>query len=187
MPERELDEARAVRHNGATDAEFEAAGIMNPGPRSSRLQSRMVYDCPSPADHPPPPRSSLTAVVVSDTYDDIAAQHLESLHRLGTSYIDSCVIHNVDQGYHDTALAPPGNLQRMFRDLKDGGGFRKLEELRAAGEIKAIGAGVNYELRNFEFWEGTPGFTPMEQLVTRIADVSARSSPLESWLRVAHF
>ena len=54
MPERELDEARAVRHNGATDAEFEAAGIMNPGPRSSRLQSRMVYDCPSPS-HPPPP------------------------------------------------------------------------------------------------------------------------------------
>ena len=55
VPERELDEARAVRHNGATDAEFEAAGIMNPGPRSSRLQSRMVYDCPSPADpHPHP-------------------------------------------------------------------------------------------------------------------------------------
>ena len=53
VPERELDEARAVRHNGATDAEFEAAGIMNPGPRSSRLQSRMVYDCPSPS-HPPP-------------------------------------------------------------------------------------------------------------------------------------
>jgi D-threo-aldose 1-dehydrogenase len=147
--ERELDEEFAHKCNGATDAEFASAGIMNPGPRSNKLQCRMVYDY---------------------TYDSIKAQQSETLHRLGTSYIDSCVIHNVDQGYHGTALAPPGNVERHYNDLKDGGGFRALEELRAAGEIKAIGAGVNYELRNLEWWEGTPGHTPFEQLACSVAD-----------------
>ena len=147
--ERELDEEYARQCNGATDAEFASAGIMNPGPRSNKLQCRMVFDY---------------------TYDSIKVQHQETLHRLGTAYIDSCVIHNVDQGYHGTALAPPGNVERHYGDLKDGGGFRALEELRNNGEIKAIGAGINYELRNLQFWEGTPGHTPFEQLACSIAD-----------------
>ena len=108
--------------------------------------------------------------VYNYTYDDIVAQHNETLHRLGTSYLDSCVIHNVDQGYHGTALAPAGNVERHYNDLKNGGGFRALEELRSAGEIKAIGAGVNFEQRNLGFWEGTPGHTPFEQLACSVAD-----------------
>jgi D-threo-aldose 1-dehydrogenase len=111
------------------------------------------------------PRDPRSGHRVHFAYDRaaIASQHRDSLTRLGMPYVDSLTIHDVDYGYHDdvqidTALA---QLSRT-----GGGGAAVLEELRAAGSIKAIGLGCNREMRNYATWGGRH-----ESLVERIADL----------------
>jgi len=153
VPEPILDLAGAARRNGATDEEFDKANIMNPAPRDERSGLRVVFDY---------------------SHDAIVRQHADSLQRMGTCRLDSLVIHDVDHGYHSTPLSPPGLVDRHLAQLgREGGGFRALESLRSGGAIKAIGAGLNYELRNFAHWPDDPtlrGHTPMEQLACGIAD-----------------
>jgi D-threo-aldose 1-dehydrogenase len=48
-------------------------------------------------------------------------------------------IHDIDISQHGSAE----KVEEHFRELTTGGGWRALEELKAAGEIKAIGCGVN--------------------------------------------
>ena len=71
------------------------------------------------------------------TYDGILRSYEQSLQRLSLPTVDALIIHDLDHGYHEDAT-----LARHLRDLKEGG-IRALEELKASGEIKAIGMGVN--------------------------------------------
>jgi D-threo-aldose 1-dehydrogenase len=61
------------------------------------------------------------------------------LLRLGLNRVDMLVIHDLDMSHHGSAEL----VDRHFDELTRGGGWRALEELKAAGEIRAIGCGVN--------------------------------------------
>ncbi|SLN73584.1 aldo/keto reductase [Roseisalinus antarcticus] len=72
------------------------------------------------------------------TYDAIMRSYEDSLQRLGINKVDMLYIHDLDRGYFPDEAA----LTAKFREL-DSSGYRALEELRAAGEVAAIGAGIN--------------------------------------------
>lgn len=69
----------------------------------------------------------------------------DSLLRLGLNRVDLLVIHDLDSVYHLKE-----QLQRYRADLESSG-WTELERMRAAGEIAAVGAGINdtSEMRYF--------------------------------------
>ena len=94
------------------------------------------------------PRDPRSGHRVHFAYDRAAilSQHRDSLTRLGLPYVDSLTIHDIDYGYHDDTQIDAA-LAQLSRG--GGGGAAALEELRAAGSIKAIGLGCNREMRNY--------------------------------------
>jgi D-threo-aldose 1-dehydrogenase len=73
------------------------------------------------------------------SYDGVMRSFEGSLQRLGIDSVDILYVHDVDaycQGSREGSEA-------SIRELIDGGGWHALEELRGAGDVKAIGAGVN--------------------------------------------
>lgn len=70
------------------------------------------------------------------TYDGIMRSHADSLARLGVEHIDILFVHDIGRVTHGVLHGP------YWRQLTNGG-FRALEELRAAGQVRAIGIGVN--------------------------------------------
>jgi len=72
------------------------------------------------------------------TYDGVLRSYEDSLQRLGINQVDILYIHDLDRGYFPDET----DLLAKLRELENGG-FRALEELKAAGEIKAFGAGIN--------------------------------------------
>lgn len=70
-------------------------------------------------------------------YDAILRSHEDSLQRLGMARIDILYVHDIGPMTH-------GELHgHYWEQLTSGGGFRALEELRASGQVAAIGLGVN--------------------------------------------
>lgn len=72
------------------------------------------------------------------TYDGILRSYEDSLQRLGINKVDILYIHDLDTGY----FPDEQDLLSKLKELESGG-FRALEELKAAGEIAAFGAGIN--------------------------------------------
>lgn len=72
------------------------------------------------------------------SYDGVMRSFEDSLMRLGLNRIDLLVIHDLDRGYH----AEPSVFGAHWRDLATGG-MEALLELKMAGDVRAIGAGVN--------------------------------------------
>jgi len=73
------------------------------------------------------------------TYDGVMRSHEDSLQRLGMNRVDVLVIHDLD-------LANLGTEELVARHLDEldrGGGMRALADLKSAGLIRAVGAGVN--------------------------------------------
>ena len=78
-------------------------------------------------------------IVFDYTYDGVMRSYEASRERIGVANADILLVHDVcvfSQGSQAESDA-------KVRELFDGGGYRALSELRAAGEIAAIGAGVN--------------------------------------------
>ena len=78
-------------------------------------------------------------IVFDYTYDGVMRSYEASRERLGVANADILLVHDVcvfSQGSQEVSDA-------KVRELFDGGGYKALTELRAAGEIAAIGAGVN--------------------------------------------
>ena len=73
------------------------------------------------------------------SYDGVMRSHEASLKRLKQDRIDILLVHDVDVFTHGSREAS----DRRVRELFDLGGYRAIEELRAGGTVKAIGAGVN--------------------------------------------
>ena len=129
----------------------------------------------SPGGEVRTPRDSISGfrVEFEYTHDRIRAQHHDSLQRLGLSSVDSLTIHDIDFGYHDDAQIQV-HLEQLSRD--GGGGATALEDLRAAGVIRAIGCGCNLETRNAASWDFTDSdshdsnSSVHEDLIARIAD-----------------
>lgn len=77
-------------------------------------------------------------IVFDFTYDGILRSYEDSIARLGTDQIDMLFLHDIDAGTHGQSFED-NNLHQLFSQ----GGYRALSELRDAGKISAIGAGVN--------------------------------------------
>ncbi|WP_170754010.1 aldo/keto reductase [Ruegeria lacuscaerulensis] len=78
-------------------------------------------------------------IVFDYTYDGVMRSYEASRERIGVANADILLIHDVcvfSQGSQELSDA-------KVRELFDGGGYKALVELRDAGEIAAIGAGVN--------------------------------------------
>ncbi len=85
------------------------------------------------------------------TYDAVMRSYEDSLQRLGINKVDALYIHDLDSGYFRT----PDALDAKLRELDQGGGYRALDELKRAGEIGAIGAGINERGMIRRFLEAT--------------------------------
>lgn len=70
-------------------------------------------------------------------YDGVMRSYEDSLQRLGVSSIDILLLHDIGAMQHGADLN-----KRLFADAMQGG-YKALDELRSAGDIKAIGLGVN--------------------------------------------
>jgi D-threo-aldose 1-dehydrogenase len=70
------------------------------------------------------------------SYDGIMRSVEDSWQRMGAVDIDMLYIHDVNRKWHGDAV------DERFREVM-GGGYRALEELRAAKIVQAIGVGVN--------------------------------------------
>jgi D-threo-aldose 1-dehydrogenase len=76
-------------------------------------------------------------VVYDYSYDGIMRSYEQSMQRLALNTFDSLVIHDLDRLFHSTEM-----LDHHLRQLT-GGGMKALAELKANGDIKAIGVGNN--------------------------------------------
>jgi D-threo-aldose 1-dehydrogenase len=72
------------------------------------------------------------------SYDGVMRSLEFSLERLGLDQIDIVYCHDVDVFTHGSKAASDARIKEFMA-----GGYRALDELRASGAIKAIGAGVN--------------------------------------------
>jgi D-threo-aldose 1-dehydrogenase len=77
-------------------------------------------------------------VVFDYTYDGIMKSVEHSRQRLGVARYDIAVIHDLDNLYHGTGQKLDGYFIQLATS-----GWRALTELKAAGEIRAIAAGIN--------------------------------------------
>lgn len=78
-------------------------------------------------------------IVYDYTYDGVMRSHEASLARLGVERVDILLVHDVDVFTHGTQEASDAKVRELF----DGGGYRAFCELKEAGQVRAIGAGVN--------------------------------------------
>jgi D-threo-aldose 1-dehydrogenase len=71
------------------------------------------------------------------SYDGVMRSYEQALQRLALDTVDALVIHDLEAMFHGEKTV------EYRRQLTDGGGIRALQELKAAGQIKAYGMGVN--------------------------------------------
>jgi D-threo-aldose 1-dehydrogenase len=74
------------------------------------------------------------------TYDGIMRSYEDSLNRLGLPNVDCLTIHDLDIRHHKTSEGVAVGIKQ----LDFGRGFIALQELKDQGQIKAIGAGINF-------------------------------------------
>lgn len=101
---------------------------------------RVLQDC-APQDVTPGPfvDTPQKRVIFDYSYDGVMRSFEESKARLGIERVDILHIHDVCASTHGSQEASDAAVRQLF----DKGGYRALTELRGAGEISALGAGVN--------------------------------------------
>lgn len=78
-------------------------------------------------------------IVFDYSYDGILRSWDQSRQRLGIPRYDIAVIHDLDEWHHGRGLKLDGFLVQLATS-----GWRALTELKAAGEIRTIAAGINH-------------------------------------------
>lgn len=104
---------------------------------SSKVGRLLVPDRAHAMERTGDPRAMPFRVIYDYSYDGIMRSHEASLHRLGLERIDILFLHDIGRFSHRE------RHDEMWRQVTEGGGIRALEELRASGVVRAIGAGVN--------------------------------------------
>jgi D-threo-aldose 1-dehydrogenase len=107
------------------------------------LSSKVGRWLKSPADRatfdPSPWRGGNPFAIVFDyTYDGIMRSYEQSLQRLGVATYDLAVIHDLDFWHHGSEARVAAHEANLLAS-----GWRALDELKRAGLIRAIGAGIN--------------------------------------------
>ena len=74
------------------------------------------------------------------TREGILRSYEDSLQRLGLNRVDALVIHDLDPRHQKSEEG----VQAGLAALEAGGGYAVLADLKQAGEIQAIGAGINH-------------------------------------------
>lgn len=72
------------------------------------------------------------------SYDGIMRSFDQSRLRLGLRHVDLLVVHDLDLRHHGSEAVWRGYFDQLVTS-----GWRALDELRAAGAVRAIGAGIN--------------------------------------------
>jgi len=72
------------------------------------------------------------------SYDGVMRSFEQSLHRLGVNRVDLLMIHDLDIWFNQKETRITAWLNQLFTS-----GWRALEELKADGRIRGIGAGIN--------------------------------------------
>jgi D-threo-aldose 1-dehydrogenase len=109
---------------------------------------------PATFDQSPWPGGLGFDVEFSYTYDAVMRAYEQSLLRLAMTRIDALLIHDPDPVVHGDQFAA------RMAELETGG-IRALEELKASGQIKAIGMGLN----TFEALEHCANRVPLDFLI----------------------
>ena len=91
---------------------------------------------PTTFDRTPWPGGLGFEVEFSYTYDAVMRAYEQSLMRLAMDRIDALLIHDPDP------IAHGDQFETRMKELEQGG-IRALEELKATGQIKAVGMGLN--------------------------------------------
>ncbi|MAE64010.1 MAG: pyridoxal 4-dehydrogenase [Phycisphaeraceae bacterium] len=81
-------------------------------------------------------------------YDGIMRSYEDSLQRLGLTSVDMLLIHDLESRYLNDEAIVGEQMGALERD-----GWKALEALRAGGQIRAIGAGVNQRVSMTRFLE----------------------------------
>ncbi len=129
---------------GNTKAELRLGHVLRTKPRQSFVVSTKVGRVHSrPADpdqyrHPAWKGGLPFEPRFDYSHDAILKSYEMSLARLGLNRVEALLIHDLDIGHQGSEDAVAAAL-----DTLSGGGFRALADLKASGEIQAIGAGVN--------------------------------------------
>ena len=97
---------------------------------------RLLIPDGNPKKHEQYPGALPFRVEYDYSYDGILRSFENSLHRIGTHYIDMIYIHDIGRVTHGAAH------DVMLKSLLDSG-YRALQELREQKVIRAIGLGVN--------------------------------------------
>jgi D-threo-aldose 1-dehydrogenase len=125
-------------------SEQRVGGALRGEPRDSFLLStkvgRLLKPC-APGDEDSGIYVGVPQVKVAYDYshDGVMRSYEASLKRLGLDRVDILYVHDIDAMTHGSREA----AEARTRALVDQGGWRALDELRAAGDVAAIGAGVN--------------------------------------------
>jgi D-threo-aldose 1-dehydrogenase len=127
---------------GVGAAERAVGDAMRDRPRADWVLSTKVGRLLRPAADWKAPRESWPgpmpfAVVYDYSYDGIMRSFEDSFQRMGLAHIDILLVHDIGAYQHGAEAHPA-----LMRTLLDSG-YRALDELRRAGEISAIGLGVN--------------------------------------------
>ena len=99
--------------------------VLEPAPLHKGSEERHGFCSPMPFEP-----------VYDYSYDGVMRSYEASLARLGLARIDILLVHDIGAFTHGE------ENQRHFRALS-GGGVHALQELKAAGDISAVGLGVN--------------------------------------------
>ncbi len=114
----------AIRHREDIVLSTKAGRLLNPEPAPKAVADEW------PGSFPFNP-------VYDYTYDGVMRSFEDSIQRMGLTKIDILLLHDIGEMQHGAALN-----KTLFADAMSGG-YKALDELRSAGEIKAIGLGVN--------------------------------------------
>jgi D-threo-aldose 1-dehydrogenase len=98
---------------------------------------RLLHPRLTTAEDPEPPHAMPFEPLYDYSYDGVMRSFEDSLQRLGLASIDILYVHDIGAMQHGEEAHP-----KLMRTLRDGG-YRALEELRAAGTVPAVGIGAN--------------------------------------------
>ncbi|WP_028227066.1 aldo/keto reductase [Paraburkholderia ferrariae] len=129
-------------HYGHTKAEHRLGAALRRYPRSEYVLSTKVGRRFVPRTHVDDGsegwQNPLPFEAIYDyTYGGILRSFEDSQQRMGIVDIDILLVHDIGRYTHGD------RHPHYWQQLTEGGGFRALDELRAAGTVKAVGFGVN--------------------------------------------